>query len=118
MTRGVDLTWSGGEHTFDLSKIELLRALQEKCDAGPAFVLARLAGGQWHVDDVIVTIRLGLEGGGESKEEARRLVKIHVEDRPLAESVLTAQAILMAAIYGAPEDGEDAGEGEPKPATE
>lgn len=102
MARGVDLTWPGGEHTFLLT-IELLRALQEKCDAGPAWVLARLGSQQWRVDDVVSTIRLGLEGGGLDKEEARRLVKRHVEDRPLTESVLTAQAVLMAALYGGEE---------------
>lgn len=102
--RGVDLTWAGGEHTFALP-IDNLRALQERCDAGPAWVLARLSSNQWMVDDVVSTIRLGLEGGGLAKEEARKLVKIHVEDRPLAESVLTAQAVLMSALYAA-EDGD------------
>jgi len=107
-----DLTWAGGQHDFALP-IELLRALQDKCDAGPAWVLARLASKQWMVDDVVSTIRLGLEGGGLPKEDARKLVKKFVEDRPLTLSVLTASAILMAALYGGEEDGE-ANEGEPK----
>lgn len=106
--RGVDLTWAGGEHSFALP-IEMLRALQDKCDCGPAWTLARLSNGQWHVDDVVSTIRLALEGGGLSKDESRKLVKKHVEDRPLTESVLTAQAILMAALYGGEEES-DAGE--------
>jgi hypothetical protein len=106
--RGIDLTWAGGEHRFLLT-IEHLRALQDKCDAGPAWVLARLGSQQWYVDDVIQPIRLGLEGGGLDKEAARKLVKKHVEERPLTESVLTAQAILMAALYGGEEDA-DAGE--------
>jgi len=101
--RGVELTWAGGEHEFKLT-IDLLRALQEKCDAGPAFILQRLTQNRWMVDDVIQPIRLGLEGGGMSKEDARKLVKKFVEDRPLTESVLTAQAILMAALYGAQDD--------------
>lgn len=108
MARGVDITWAGGEHTFLLT-IDLLRALEDKCDAGPAWVMARLGSGQWRVDDVIQPIRLGLEGGGLDKETARKLVKRHVEDRPLTESVLTAQAILMAALYGG-EDDTDQGE--------
>lgn len=106
--RGIDLTWQGGEHTFALP-IELLRALQDKCDAGPAWILARLSSKQWLVDDVIQPIRLGLEGGGMSKDDARKLTKKHVEDRPLTESVLTASTILMAALYGGEEDA-DAGE--------
>lgn len=103
MARGVDLTWAGGEHTFALT-IDLMRALQDRCDAGPAFILARLTSNQWRVDDVVSTIRLGLEGGGMEKEEARKLVKMHVEDQPLTLSVITAQAVLMAALYGAEDD--------------
>jgi len=101
--RGMELTWAGGEHTFLLT-IDLLRALQDKCDAGPAFILQRLTQNRWFVDDVIQPIRLGLEGGGMSKEDARKLVKKFVEDRPLTESVLTAQAVLAGALFGAEED--------------
>lgn len=111
--KGVELTWAGGEHHFLLS-IDLLKALQAKCDAGPEFILQRLGTRRWLVEDVTETIRLALEGGGLHKEEARRLVKIHVEDRPLTESVMTAQAVLMAALYGVEDDmpGEQAaGEG-------
>lgn len=104
MARGADLTWAGGEHSFDVSKIELLRALQDKCDAGPAWILARLASNQWRVDDVVSTIRLGLEGGGLEKEVARKLVKTHVEDRPLTESVLLAHQVLALALYGVGDD--------------
>lgn len=113
--RGIDLTWAGGEHHFLLT-IELLRALQDKCDAGPAWVLARLGSKQWMVDDVVSPIRLGLEGGGMSKDDARRLVKKFVEDRPLTESVLTATTVLMAALYGGEEEAGEADEGEPKAA--
>lgn len=101
--RGVDLTWAGGEHRFLLT-IELLRAVQQACDAGPAFVLARLASQQWMVDDVIAPIRLGLEGGGLSKTEARKLVEKHVECEPLTLSVATARAVLMSALFGEADD--------------
>lgn len=107
----IDLTWAGGEHHFDL-KIEHLRALQEKCDAGPAWVLSRLRTQRWMVDDVVATIRLGLEGGGLPKEDARAITKRHVEDEPLAMSVLTAQAILMSCLYEIHDDDEDSDEGE------
>lgn len=101
--KGVELTWRGGEHSFALT-IDLLKALQQKCDAGPEFILTRLSTRRWLVEDVIETIRLALEGGGLHKEEARRLVKVHVEDVPLTESVMTAQAVLMAALYGSEDD--------------
>lgn len=103
MAKGVEITWAGGEHEFLLT-IELLRALQDKCDAGPAHVLNRLASGRWYVDDVIQPIRLGLEGGGMGKSDARNMVKRHVEDEPLSMSVMTAQAILTAALFGAEDD--------------
>lgn len=110
---GKQITWAGGEHEFDL-KIEHLRALQDRCDAGPEWILARLSNKQWHVNDVVDTIRLGLEGGGMEKGEARKVVQRYVEDRPLTLSVLTAQAVLLLALYGDPDDqpGEpDAGTG-------
>lgn len=101
--RGVDITWAGGEHTFLLT-IDLLRALQDKCDAGPPHILERLSTRRWNVNDVTETIRLGLEGGGMQKEDARKIVRKYVEDRPLTESVLTAQAVLMSALFGSEDD--------------
>lgn len=101
--RGIEITWPGGEHEFKLT-IDLLRALQDKCDAGPAFILQRLSTQRWYVDDVVSTIRLGLEGGGMEKEAARKLVTKVLDDRPIAELVMTAQAILMAALYGVEDD--------------
>jgi hypothetical protein len=101
--RGVDLTWPGGEHCFSLT-IDLLRALQLKCDAGPQFILERLTNRRWMVDDVIETIRFGLEGGGMPKDDARKLVNRVFADRPITEFVLTAQAILMSALFGQEDD--------------
>jgi hypothetical protein len=101
--RATSLTWPGGEHDFMLT-IDLLRALQDRCDAGPPHILERLSMRRWMVSDVIETIRLGLEGGGISKEEARKLVRQFVEERPLTESVMTAQAVLMLALFGAADD--------------
>ena len=101
--RPVSMTWAGGEHDFLLT-IDLLRALQDRCDAGPHFIHERLCTRRWMVNDVTETIRLGLEGGGTSKSDARKLVKTYVEDRPLTESVLTAQAILLASLFGQVDD--------------
>ena len=96
--RPIDITWAGGEHPFLLT-IDLLRALQERCDAGPEWILNRLRTGQWMVDDIVSTIRFGLEGGGMSKERARTLVAQHIEDRPLTLSVITAQLVLASVLY-------------------
>lgn len=102
----ITLTWAGGEDDFDL-RLQHLRALQNACDAGPAFILNRLRSGEWHVEDVIETLRFGLEGGGKTKQEARALVTKHVEERPITLSVLAAQMVLMAALYGNGEDVDD-----------
>lgn len=111
MARGVDLTWPGGEHEFNLP-IDLLRALQDRCDAGPAFIYNRLLSGEWRVDDIISTIRLGLEGGGMDKEDARRLVKHHIEEDFGIKHVLLARVILAHTLYG--DEGESDDQGEPK----
>lgn len=103
MSRGVELVWAGGEDRFLLT-LDHMRALQDRCDAGPAWILARLGSNQWRVDDVVSTIRLSLEGGGVTREDARKRTKIYVEDRPLTESVLLASTILAHALYGAEDD--------------
>lgn len=97
------ITWAGGEHEFAL-RIEHLRALQDKCDAGPMHVLQRLSTGQWLVDDVLQPIRIGLEGGGLEKAEAIKLVRRHVEDLPITRAVLLAQAVLQSALFGPGDD--------------
>jgi len=99
----VTLTWQGGEHDFALP-IGQLRALQDRCDAGPGFVLQRLSTSQWRIEDVTETIRLALMGGGMDRKEASKLVELHVEEKPLAQSATLAAAILMSRLYDAPED--------------
>lgn len=113
MARSITLTWAGGEHDFDLSKIEMLRALQTACDAGPAWILGRLGSGQWNVEDVVSTIRLGLEGGGMAKDEARKLVRRYVEEDFGVKHVLVAKAILLSALYGEEDETDDQGEANP-----
>ena len=91
--------WAGGEHAFDL-KIEHLRALQTKCDAGPEWIMRRLIGPHWLVDDVVETIRLGLIGGGIDQEKARALVDKHLVANPrnLKAAAIVAASVLLDAI--------------------
>lgn len=107
----IEVVWKGGEHLFAF-EIQHLRALQQKCDAGPQWICDRLQNGGWLVDDVIETIRLGLEGGGLEKTEARKLVQDFVENEPIAVSVLLAYSILSASIYGVADDPVGESEGE------
>ena len=99
----ITLTWADGEYQFRLP-IGQLRELQDKCNAGPLVVYHRLQSGEWRVDDIRETLRLGLIGGGMRPVEALILVKRYVDDRPLAENVLPATAVILAAVMGVPDD--------------
>lgn len=98
----LSLIWRGGEHEFDL-RVEHLRALQDRCDAGPPVIADRLGARQWRVEDVTETIRLGLESAGMEKREARRLVEMHVEPN-LEQCAAYARLIIAAALVGDPDD--------------
>ena len=104
------LTWGDGEHEFDLGPIKQLLELEEKCGAGVGSILQRLTLGQWSVNDVREVLRLGLIGAGAKPVQAFVTVKRYCDDRPLAESLPAAKAVLLAAIVGLP--GEDVGKAE------
>lgn len=99
----VTLRWGDGEHDFRLA-LGNLRELQDKTGAGPMELLRRLSDGRWRVDDVRETLRVGLLGGGAKPAEASKLVERYVDERPRAESVPVAQAVLMFTLYGDPDD--------------
>ena len=110
----VMLFWPGGEHPFRLG-IEELRALQQKTDCGPEFLLMRLRSGQWHVDDLSETLRLGLIGGGMDQSAALKIVRDAFERTPMIAFKVPALTVLMAGVYGPAEDpvGEDLLAGDP-----
>ena len=95
----VAFEWGDGHYNFRLSLGDI-RDLQEKCDAGPAFIMGRLADGSWRVDDIYQTIRIGLIGGGLTPVKALGLAQKYVAARPLLENIMTAQLILQAALAG------------------
>lgn len=108
----VTLAFAGEDRPFRLS-IGPLRALQEKCDAGPMELLQRFASGSWRVDDLRETLLQGLKGGGMTDAEATRLIRSDFDDHPYVGFVPVAQAVVMAAVIGAPDEtlGEPEGEG-------
>jgi hypothetical protein len=108
------MIWAGGEHPFALD-IGALRALQDHCDAGPQQILTRITTGAWRVDDLMQTIRLGLIGGGMAQTEASRIVDTTFKSHPLLVFRPTAQAILVAALVGDPDDRLGETTGEPTP---
>ena len=100
----IELTWGDGEHKFNIAKLRCVLELEEKCDAGIAAIFARIQEGKWKFNDIRETLRLGLIGGGAAPDKAARLVQRYCDDRPWAESVLPAQAVLIAAMVGVPKD--------------
>ena len=102
-TGEIVLDWADGTFPFALKWGQLIE-LQEKCDAGPYVILNRLVTGEWRVEDVSSVIRLGLIGGGVPPVEALKKVRTYVEDRPVMDSLVFAQAILSAALMGAPDE--------------
>jgi hypothetical protein len=100
------IVWVGGEHRFRLGLGEL-RALQKNCDAGPEQVFNRLRLGNWRVDDIVETLRLGLIGSGEmDQKDAGLFVTSLIEKHAVLEFKLTALAVLGAALL--PMEGQDA----------
>lgn len=94
----------GGEYEFCLRWGELIE-LQESRDGGPQWLLARMAAGQWQVQDVREVLRLGLIGAGTPTSTALRMVKTHVEQKPFdlgGENglLILAAKVLAAALHG------------------
>lgn len=101
----IAITFPFGDDTYTFRLgLKQQQELQEKCDAGPEFIRARLATGFPNVDDIRETIRLGLVGGGMPAAKALKLVERYVDDMPRKPNHIHAQAILDAALVGVPDD--------------
>jgi hypothetical protein len=121
--------WDGDEVTFRLG-VRQWRKIQERCDAGPAELITRLAPaceairkglspssifamgmmGSWRLDDVREPILQGLLGGGMSLPEAEKMVKDRVDERPMIESVLLTFTIIAAGVFGVEDEKPPPGE--------
>ena len=110
----VDLDFGGGRYRFRLAFGEL-EELQEATGVGPYLCLRRLLAGEWQVQDVRDTLRLGLIGGGLTPNEALKLTRRYVEERPdwLLNATL-AISVLSAALAGAPEEASSKKGGAPR----
>jgi hypothetical protein len=100
----VELVWGDGEHKFNIAILRCILELEDKCGAGVAEIYARISNGKWKYNDIRETIRLGLNGAGMTPDRSVRLVERYCDNRPWTESLLTAQAILIAAMVGIPGD--------------
>lgn len=109
-TRTGEVTCFVGEGHFILNlKIAELITLQEKTGIGPSALFRRLMNGDWHVQDIIETIRIGLIGGGMSHKDAYDLVGRVVTAGNLMDCQIVAMTALQAALFG-PEDDDVQGE--------
>src|SRR5262245_63212698 len=100
----VELTWGDGEHKFNIAKLKCILELEDKCGVGVAEIYSRISNGKWKFNDIRETLRLGLIGAGMMPDKALRLINRYCDDRPWTESLLTAQAVLIAAMVGVPGD--------------
>lgn len=126
--------FGGEERTFRLG-VKQWEKVQEKCDAGPGEILARLAPaflarqqeipfeqiiqhgllGTWRVHDVREPILQGLLGAGMPGPEALKLVRDWVDERDLIETLPVAYKVVFGGIVGV---GDEAASGEPQAAGE
>lgn len=111
MSRGAEVTLPfGGEDRLFRMPLGRMRAVQEKCDAGPPELLTRYVGKTWRVDDVREPILQGLIGAGLAPHEAQKLVETAMDGLPMIPFVPIAQAVVMAFLIGV--DDEEPGERE------
>ncbi len=132
----ITLPWGDGERTFRLG-IGDWRKVQEKCDAGPGEILARLAPvfhatqqglkfdqivamgylGRWRIDDVREPLYRGLIGGGMTPTDAGKLITELVDERPLLEPLSIAYQVVLASVVGSEDEplGEQTGEAKVSP---
>jgi hypothetical protein len=111
MSHGLIATdWADGTYSFRLAYGQWLE-LQESCNCGPLELYVNLLQRRWRVQHLREIIRVGLIGGGTDPATALRLVRRHVEERPLLESVPLALQI-MAASLSLPDGETQPGEAE------
>ena len=126
----IELEFGDGQYLFRLPLPQIAR-LQEVCGAGLGAIVGRVMRGRytlqgehiglkeeadWHVKDLVETIRQGLLGGGRGivdgaevkvgPVEANRLIEAYVLTRPLGEAWTLAAVILGVCIdgYQAPDE--------------
>lgn len=98
----VVLKWADGEYKFAL-KLKQIEELQRNCDAGLGVIGKRMFSGDYRVEDVTETIRLGLIGGGTDAVKAKQLVETYA--LPLirgneSSSLKVAQAVIAVVWFG------------------
>lgn len=108
----VTLPWADDEYLFKLG-LKQIEELQEKANAGLGLIANRVMAGQFYIQDIYHTIRLGLIGGGLEPVKAKKLVDRYVDGQALTpmedehSNFQTAKLILTAAYFGVRDEEED-----------
>lgn len=99
----VELPFGDGVHNFRLA-IGQWREMEELRKLGPRRLYDRVRNGDWFVDDLYHTIRLGLIGGGMASPNAMQLTERYFGDWLKAKGLLSAEglarAIMVASLVG------------------
>lgn len=108
----VTLPWADDEYTFKL-RLTGIEELQEKCNAGLGLIANRVMSGEFFIQDIYHTIRIGLIGGGLTPVNAKKLVDRYVDGQPITpldndnNNYQTAKMILSAAYFGVRDEEEE-----------
>jgi hypothetical protein len=100
---GIEQFYGDGLRRFVLTPA-LVMELERRTGSAIGLLMKRVVASEFHVVEIMETIRLGLIGGGEAPETADALMRAYAHPRPLVESYLLAVNILDALMVGeAPE---------------
>lgn len=99
---GINAFLGDRERPFVLSD-DMVTELEAATETGIGTLFQRLTAHAFKLADLAEVIRLGLIGAGTSPEEAARLVNSYARNRPVAEVLPLATAILAARWLGADE---------------
>lgn len=113
-----------GNDYYDLAmKIDQLIEFQDRCGVGPLFAMRRMVErnsmyetvGDFRVEYVLETIRLGLVGGGMNPIEAVKLTDKYVRQGFIMDYLEVAAHTLYAALHGPEEEPVPEAEGKADP---
>lgn len=107
----IEMAFGDGDHLFRL-KLRQIAELQEKCKAGIGTIYRRVMTGEYYIEDVTETVRLGLIGGGMDATKARLLMERYFDDLPVDAKWKHAIAILSACVVGYSPPGDAPGKAE------
>lgn len=107
----IEMAFGDGDHLFRL-RLKQIAELQEKCKAGIGTIYRRVLTGEYYIEDVTETVRLGLVGGGMDATKARTLMERYFDDLPVEMKWMTAQAVLGACVVGYSPPGDEPGKAE------